>query len=117
MRDLPRRFDREAEAGGNLVGPFFQDRSLGHGEERAVDFHGSKTLAVVVKHLRVRQTLGVELALPRFLGIAAGAGVEVHGAFSKTGFGDSQHFFSLKYWGDAASGLSIANRQFRKSND
>ena len=30
MRDLPRRFEREAEAGRNLAGPLFQDRGFGH---------------------------------------------------------------------------------------
>jgi hypothetical protein len=38
-------------------------------------------LAVIVKHLSVRQVLGIELAFPRSFGIATGSNKQVHDLF------------------------------------
>ena len=78
VRDPLRGLEHELEIGGNLGGPCFQDRRLGHAIKRVVDLDRAETLAVESEHLLVRQFIGIERTLPFLVGIAAGADVEVH---------------------------------------
>src|SRR6266404_297696 len=78
VRDALRRLDREAKAGRHLGLPVFDHARLRQAIESVVDFDRWQTAREIRKHLFRRQIFGIEVALPFFVAVAAGADVKVH---------------------------------------
>src|ERR1041384_3031989 len=78
MGDALRGLDRKSKTFRDLFLPVFDHRSLRQAIEGVVDFHRGQTARVVREHLFRRQILRIEVSLPLFVTVAAGADVEVH---------------------------------------